>query len=180
VSAGSHLSEHAAHAAMILVPAAYVTAVIVRARHRAGLSRTSARRSLDWWAVVVGTGFAGAAHAALTPAHFAEGAVYGAFFLVVATAQIASTGAVLVRRDPWLLGVLGVGNAAVVAVWLLTRTAGIPLGPEAGVREPFGYVDVLVAMGEAAAVLGAVALSRRSISRASRVLGPEAASAASA
>ena len=33
-------------------------------------------------------------------------------------------------------------NAAVVAVWIVSRTTGLPVGPSPGTPEPFGGADL--------------------------------------
>jgi hypothetical protein len=83
------------------------------------------------------------------PEHFEEWWGYGAFFLVAAAAQILYVPIVLLlpTRIVLLLGI--VGNLAIVVLYLLTRTVGIPLfGPEAGEVEGFGFVDVCATASE--------------------------------
>lgn len=100
-------------------------------------------------------------HLWVAPEHFREWWGYGVFFLVAASAQVIY--APLVLRWPsrmvLLAGILG--NLAVVALYLLTRTVGIPMfGPEAGEVEGFGFVDVCATASEVgiAAALGAALL----------------------
>ena len=88
-------------------------------------------------------------HAAEAPEHFAEWWGYGAFFVGAAVAQAGF--AILLLRTPrrgaalamrarrhwpsprWLLTAGIIGNAAIVALYGVTRTIGIPLvGPDAG------------------------------------------------
>ena len=97
-------------------------------------------------------------HLWVTPEHFEEWWGYGAFFLVAAAAQVLYVPLVLVwpTRMVLLLGI--VGNLAIVALYLLTRTVGIPLfGPEAGHVEGFGFMDLCATASEMgiAAALGA-------------------------
>ena len=69
----------------------------------------------------------------MTPEHFEEWWGYGAFFVVAAAAQILYVPIVLLW--PTQIVLLGgiAGNLAIVMLYLLTRTVGIPLfGPEAG------------------------------------------------
>ena len=69
-------------------------------------------------------------HLWVTPEHFGEWWGYGAFFLAAALAQVLYAPLVLVwpTRIALLLGIGG--NLAIVALYLLTRTVGIPLfGP---------------------------------------------------
>lgn len=96
---------------------------------------------------------AGAVHAAVAPAHLREGIPVGAFFVVVATAQVTwslltlSTG----RRAVRLLGLAL--NAGVLAVWALSRTVGLPVGAEAGQVESIGLADLLASSAELALVV---------------------------
>ena len=72
-------------------------------------------------------------HLWVTPEHFEQWWGYGAFFLVAGAAQVLYTPLVLLlpTRIVLLLGIAG--NLAIVVLYLLTRTVGIPVfGPEAG------------------------------------------------
>jgi hypothetical protein len=72
-------------------------------------------------------------HLWVTPEHFEEWWGYGAFFLAAALAQVLYAPLVLVW--PTRIALLGgiAGNLAIVALYLLTRTVGIPLfGPGPG------------------------------------------------
>lgn len=67
---------------------------------------------------------------------------YGAFFIVTALAQ--GIFAIVVLRWPkTLVCVAGImGNLSIVAMYVVTRTSGIPLGPEAGMIEDPGLLDM--------------------------------------
>ncbi len=95
------------------------------------------------------------------PEHFEEWWGYGAFFLVSAVAQ-GSYGAALLRRPSRPLLLLGIwGNLSIVALYLATRTVGIPFfGPHAGEVEGVGVADLSATAAELALVfaLGAVLL----------------------
>ncbi len=100
-------------------------------------------------------------HLWVTPEHFEEWWGYGAFFLVAGAAQILYVPIVLLL--PTRIVLLGgiAGNHAIVVLYLLTRTVGIPFfGPEAGEVERFGFVDVCATASELgiAVALGAVLL----------------------
>ncbi|MDP9479824.1 MAG: DUF305 domain-containing protein [Actinomycetota bacterium] len=92
-------------------------------------------------------------HLVAMPEHFEEWWGYGTFFLVVAVFQGAYGAALLRRWRPWLL-YLGVAtNLGVVALWLVTRTAGIPFfGPHAGEVEDVGALDLAATSVELALV----------------------------
>jgi hypothetical protein len=73
----------------------------------------------------------------------------------------------------WLAG--AVGNALVIVVWILSRTVGLPWGPEAGQAEPVGFVDALSTAYEALLVAGAAALAWSATRRELRSGGAQAA-----
>jgi hypothetical protein len=65
----------------------------------------------------------------------------------------------------------GLFNAGIIVVWLVSRTSGAIVGPEASLKEAVGFPDVLSTVLEAVIVVGIVALlvrpslGRRRISR---------------
>ena len=104
---------------------------------------------------------AAAIHLWVVPDHLEEWWGYGAFFVVLATAQgLYALG--LLRwptRSIFLLG--AAGNLAVAILWLVTRTTGVPLlGPHAGELEGVGVLDLACTLGEVGivVVLGALAM----------------------
>ena len=104
-------------------------------------------------------------HLWVTPEHFREWWGYGTFFLVAALAQ--GTYAVGPLRWPgWQLLLLGIaGNCAIVLLYLLTQTVGIPLfGPKAGEVEGAGFVDVCATTSELGIVVALGALLLRDLS----------------
>ncbi len=109
---------------------------------------------------LVGLGSIAAAsvHYVVMPHHFEEGTIYGCFFAVTATLQVIYGLLTLARPSRPLIAVGLVGNMAVIILWLITRTNGIPLGPAAGSTETVGGLDVLATMFETIIVLGSVAL----------------------
>ena len=107
------------------------------------------RRGPTLYAAVALSLVAGLVHLWVAPEHFEEWWGYGAFFLVAAAAQVLYA-PVLLRwpsRGVLLAGIAG--NIAIVALYLLTRTTGIPLfGPEAGEVEGIGFADVCATTSE--------------------------------
>jgi hypothetical protein len=116
-------------------------------------------------------------HFAYAPVHIDEDALHGVFFLAVAWAQLTLAFALARWREarwPWLAAA-GV-NAAVAAVWVISRTAGVP-GSDA---EPVGFPDALATGLEVVAVAGALlalrpAVATRPVARLHPVLGGVAA-----
>jgi hypothetical protein len=66
----------------------------------------------------------------------------------------------LVVHSParWLSWAGATGNAAVIAVWAITRTAGIPVGPSAGEVEDAEFIDVLATGFQALIVVACLAI----------------------
>jgi hypothetical protein len=104
---------------------------------------------------------AGLIHAWAMPEHARAWWGYGAFFLVVAIAQVFLSDALLYRpqRRLFLAGVMG--NLAVITLYVVTRTVGIPFfGPHAGAVEEMGMIDLLSIVVELALVSTLVVLLR--------------------
>src|SRR5262245_30663562 len=84
------------------------------------------------WVVAACLAGAGAIHLAMAPSHLGESSVEGWGFVISAWAQLLLALAVLVRPNRRVaLGVIAT-NAALIAVWLVSRTAGLPFGEHAG------------------------------------------------
>ena len=94
-----------------------------------------------------------AIHFAVTPEHLRAYPPYGLFFILVALLQVGVAAAVLVRPSPSIL----LGGAAfsllVIAVWLVSRTAGLPISPTPGIPEPIDLPDLLSTLMEWIAVV---------------------------
>jgi hypothetical protein len=86
--------------------------------------------------------------------HFREYWLFGLFFAIVTPLQLVW--AELVRRRPadrLLLAVGAAGNLAVVMTWTVSRTVGLPLGPERFEAEALGVKDGLATADELAIAL---------------------------
>jgi hypothetical protein len=80
-------------------------------------------------------------HFAVIPEHFQEWWGFGLFFVSIAVAQLVWA-MFVARWQPRLLIWFGVvGNAAIVALWIVTRTAGTLVGPDGDTPEPIGFAD---------------------------------------
>jgi hypothetical protein len=100
---------------------------------------------------------AGVIHFAFAPDHLSEQTSHGVFFLVVGWSQLLGAAALAFCWRPqrqWLLGAAAL-NAGVAALWLLTRTAGLP-GEEA---EPVGFPDSLASALEVVAAASPLAVA---------------------
>lgn len=109
-------------------------------------------------------------------AHWDEYWLYGVFFAGVAWFQALWAGWVVYRPSRATLVVGVAANAAVVAVWALSRTVGVGVGPATG-PEALGFPDglatllALVVIVVGAALLASAAQGRWAIASACAVLG---------
>jgi hypothetical protein len=81
-----------------------------------------------------------------------------AFFVVVTVVQLAWGAVALVRAPRWWLALGGAANLVVAVTWVVSRTAGLPVGPEAHSTLPAHFPDTLATVLEVVVVVGAVAL----------------------
>ncbi len=94
---------------------------------------------------------AAAVHIAAATAYFTTWAGYGFFFMIAVTAQITFAVTLWLYPSLWadsphptLLWAGILGNGLIVALWLVTRTIGIPFaGPQAWQVQPVGWMDLL-------------------------------------
>src|SRR6266576_3386695 len=66
-----------------------------------------------------------------------------AFFSVVATAQLVWGVVSMAEAPRWWLAVGAAGNPVVVITWVVSRSAGLPVGDYAGITLPAGFPDAL-------------------------------------
>jgi len=108
---------------------------------------------------VVGSAAAAGVHAAVVPAHFAEGLVFGLFFAAAASAQVGWALGMTVWPSRRLLVAAVAGNSAILLLWLVTRTIGVPgLLPE---PEGIGIWDLSCGLFEVAVIVTAARILRR-------------------
>jgi hypothetical protein len=94
------------------------------------------------WAGFASLG-AGLIHLAVVQEHFDEWWLYGSFFLAVGVAQIVWAVVALARDAPPWRVLTAWCSFAIVVLWAVTRTTGLPIGPEPGQAEAVGRADVL-------------------------------------
>jgi signal transduction histidine kinase len=97
-------------------------------------------------------------HADVITSHFQVSALYGWFFVLSALTQLAWGLLVVQRPDRALLVTGAIGNGLIVALWVVTRTSGLPVGPQPWQPENVGGFDVLATLLELALVVASVAL----------------------
>ena len=111
--------------------------------HVPGSSRVPGRVATVYSALAVLSLAAAGIHFAVIGEHFQEYVVFGVFFSLVAWFQALWALCVVVAPTRWTLAVGFMANAAIACVWLVSRTTGVPIGPEPGVAEPAALLDVL-------------------------------------
>lgn len=105
------------------------------------------------WLAAVLSATVGAVHFGYAPHHLTEDWAHGWFFLVLGAYELAFAVLIVTRPRRWLWMsalVMGLGS---VAVWVVSRTAGLPVGPEALRTEDASAPDIVCT-----AISGAVAL----------------------
>lgn len=120
-------------------------------------------RTVRWLAAVFSL-TAAAVHFGYAPHHLTEDWAHGWFFLVVAASQCLFAVLIVARPRRWVWASAIVLNLAVIATWIVSRTVGLPLGPEALRSESLSAPDIVCAALEGAIILiGAVALAFPSV-----------------
>jgi hypothetical protein len=97
-------------------------------------------------------------HFAVLREHLREYALFGLLFALTALLQLAWSARVLRRPSRLLLKAGAFGNLGVAAVWLLSRTAGLPLGPDPWTPESVGVADSVATALEVLLVVGVTVL----------------------
>jgi hypothetical protein len=97
---------------------------------------------------------AGGLHLAALPSHLESSALVGAFFAATALGQLLGAVLIATRPSPRTTAVVIAGNLAVLAIWAMSRTTGLPVGGEVGTPEPFGVLDGLAAAAQILVVAG--------------------------
>lgn len=104
---------------------------------------------------------AAAIHLAVTPEHFEMFVPYGIFFIGLGVAQVALGVAILFVPQRPLFIAAAVGTIAVIGLYLVSRTIGLPIAPEPWRPEPVGFPDVAATLMEAVATVQFLILIRR-------------------
>lgn len=110
-------------------------------------------RELTFAVAVLSVG-AALIHFSVMVVHFQEYWLFGVFFALIAPLQLLF--AYLIIRTPVTRSLLWIGvagNLAVPFVWLISRTSGLPLGPDAWQAETVHAADVVATLDELAIVV---------------------------
>jgi hypothetical protein len=121
-----------------------------------------------WLALAVASTCAAAIHFSVADEHFREYWLFGAFFIAGGAVQMVWAMAALVQPSRSLCFAAAVINAPTVALWALSRTSGLPIGPEAGSAEPVALLDVVATTCEVGLLAGVLALRRLEASSVAR------------
>jgi len=103
----------------------------------------------------------GLIHAYVCPEHFREATIFGAFFLIAASAQLTWAAVIAYRPTQRLLLLGALGNTAIIGIWTMSRTIGVPLGPEPWKPETLAPLDIAATALELAILIGTTALVAR-------------------
>ena len=104
---------------------------------------------------------AAAIHFVVAPDHVHEYVPFGVFFFIVASAQVLLA-VELVARPSRSLAVVGtLGSLALVALWAVSRTTGLPIGPAPWTPEDIGLTDVVCSAMEVVSALLFLVLAAR-------------------
>lgn len=90
--------------------------------------------------------------------HFTEDPAYGWFFVVAAASQALGAAAIAVLPKPAVVSAIVWVNVAFIALWLLSRTVGVPVGVTAGVRQTVRLPDLAATLLEIGSVASALFL----------------------
>lgn len=115
--------------------------------------------------LAVTSGLAAVIHFAVAGEHFDEYWAFGVFFLAVAWLQLSWAVSMVVRPSRTLLAWGVLMNAAVIVVYVVTRTVGDLVGPTPREVEPVGFGDAFSTVCEALIVAGSVLLLLHSMDR---------------
>ncbi|MGQ0669308.1 MAG: hypothetical protein ACT4PO_06510, partial [Actinomycetota bacterium] len=83
---------------------------------------------------------AAAIHLAVVEDHFEEYVLFGVFFVAVGAMQALWAVLILAKPSKWVYITGLVGNAGIVVLWVVSRTTGLPIGPEPGSPEAAGVL----------------------------------------
>ena len=130
---GMDVDSTAAQIAAAVAVAALTVAVVPLAERRC--------LCLVTYSVASASTGAAAIHYAVAAEHFEEWWGFGLFFVASAVAQLVWAVVVVASRSRPLIWFGVIGNAAIVVLWIVTRTFGTLVGPEPAAPEPIGLAD---------------------------------------
>ena len=99
-------------------------------------------------------------HFAVVRQHFLEYWLYGWFFVAIGVGQLIAALLVVVRPRRWLLWTIVLADLLVAVAWVVTRTYGTVIGPDATSPEKVGFGDVVSTIFEGVIVIIGIVLLR--------------------
>ncbi|TMK85403.1 MAG: hypothetical protein E6G44_07215 [Actinobacteria bacterium] len=111
-------------------------------------------------------------HFIVTPQHLQESTLFGAFFLGLGLFQVVWGGAILAKPNTVVVLAGVIVSAVTIGIWALSRTAGLPVGPDPGMPEAVGLLDTLAGAMEAMIVLGGIYLFLAAATSEPRTISP--------
>lgn len=109
--------------------------------------------------VVTASGAAGVIHSAAVGEHWRTYRMAGIFFVLIGAFEVLWAALVAGRPTRALYQVGAAMNAATIALWALSRTIGLPIGPSPGVPQSVGRPDVIATVFEELVVIGLIVLA---------------------
>ncbi len=110
--------------------------------------------------LVTGLIAAAAIHAAVVPEHLNEWVWAGLFFIVLAVLEVTIANGLFKTAQRTALIATALVSAGPLLVWIVSRTVGLPFGPDAGTAEAFGLADCVASLLELGTLIGALVLLR--------------------
>lgn len=135
---------------------ATLTSTATSVRTSSATTVTGFRNTVPLAIVAVSSVVAGLIHYAVVPEHRSEWVMDAVFFTLLGAFQLIWAATVWTDRRRPVLIVGALVNAVAIGLWVVTRTAGLPFGPEAGEAETVGVIDVLCVLAEAIVLVTAV------------------------
>jgi hypothetical protein len=118
----------------------------------------------------------GLIHVGAAVDHFAEFPLYTFTFASLATVQIGWSVLLLRRPSPAILLVGCAFTTGVIALWIASRTIGVPIAPRPWVPEGVGIADLIETLGELVTVIAVLCVwlspGRRGADRAVALIAP--------
>jgi hypothetical protein len=126
--------------------------------------------------VVVACGLLGSGliHAAVVPEHLQEWTAAGVFFAVLTVASVLLAALVLRRPTRPAFAMSALVSVIPILLWVVSRSVGLPIGPEPGVPEAIGLADLAACALELLTLVLAVSLLADPDERPRRALGEHA------
>ncbi len=133
---------------LLLVATIVVGAVLDKRGALGGVGHTVAVHTpLAIIAAVLSLAAAGI-HFAVITQHLEEDVLFGFLFFALGWFQLIWAQTYLVWPRPPVAAVAIVVNLGAILVWIVSRTVGLPIGPEAGIPEALGFPDLLASTFE--------------------------------